>query len=432
MKNMIKRIFIGIFSYILIFSFSGCAKKEEKNSLVIWHWMTDRQEAFEELAGKYEKLTGIKVKFELFSPPGAYSQKIVASAQAKTLPDIFGILGEKRNIAEFIKAGHILNLTPYLEENNGRWKKSFFIKGLEVTAFKEGNIYGVEPGFYAVPIDMMNIQMVVNMKLLKKAGINNPPRTWNEFIEDLKILKENNIIGFVCGWSESWLLDCFSNNYVFNIMGKEKLLKTIKGEVPYNDEDWIKVFKLFEELRDSGGLIDGIVTKNNKESEYLFAAEKVAFSFNGSWGVNVYREMNPNLDYKVILPPPYTDKHPMRIWGGAGSSFYVNKNSPRYREAVDFLKWLTAKEQQVFLVKATNNLPSNKYAVKYIPSKLAEFARGSEYITHPNMWPYQEDTQVVEKLTRGLQGIIIGDISAKELADQITHLKSKLIEKKRK
>jgi len=54
--------------------FLGCAPKEANNSktIVVWHWMTDRQPALQELSRRYEAKTGIKVNFELYAPSDLY------------------------------------------------------------------------------------------------------------------------------------------------------------------------------------------------------------------------------------------------------------------------------------------------------------------------------------------------------------------------
>ncbi|MDP2831336.1 MAG: extracellular solute-binding protein, partial [Candidatus Omnitrophota bacterium] len=108
----------------VLFSVLGCSsqKIDSKPTISIWHWMTDRDAAFQELAKKYETLTGVKVNFELYAPSDAYSQKIRAAAQGINLPDVFGILGQKRDLVSFIKAGHILDLTFYMEADNNSWK----------------------------------------------------------------------------------------------------------------------------------------------------------------------------------------------------------------------------------------------------------------------------------------------------------------------
>ena len=317
-------------SVFLIFNLLGCSSQkgqtQAKPAITVWHWMTDRGPAFQELAKRYETQSGIKVNFELYAPSDAYSQKVRAAAQGFNLPDIFGILGEKRDFASFIKAGHILDLTPYMEENNSCWKNSFFEKALAVNEFSEGNSYGIKAGIYGVPIDVMTIQMLYNKNLFKSLGLDpkNPPATFQEFLDIGKKIKAANMQGLVSGWGELWMIDCFANNYAFNIMGKDKVLATIKGEVPYTDPDWIKVLSIFKDMRDSGVLASGVVTMVNKTAEQIFASEKAVFAFNGSWCVNVYKGMNPKLDYAAMLLPQVADKYSMSIWGGAGSSFMVN------------------------------------------------------------------------------------------------------------
>ena len=127
--------------------------------------MTDRQSAFEELAGRYEQETGTKINFELYAPSDAYSQKVRAAAQGNNLPDIFGILGEKRLFASFVKAGCVLDLSPYKQEDSRNWQDSFFAKALAVNEFIQGNSYGVNPGIYGVPLDVTTIQMLYNKDL---------------------------------------------------------------------------------------------------------------------------------------------------------------------------------------------------------------------------------------------------------------------------
>lgn len=68
---------------------------------MVWHWMTDRDDAFQELAARYGQQTGIKIKIDLFAPSDVYSKKVIASTQAKILPDIFGILDTKKNFFGF-------------------------------------------------------------------------------------------------------------------------------------------------------------------------------------------------------------------------------------------------------------------------------------------------------------------------------------------
>lgn len=420
---------------LLSLAVTGCGQKPSANSdITVWHWMTDREPAFQELAKRYQAQTGIKVNFELYAPSDAYSQKVRAAAQGQNLPDIFGILGEKRDFASFVKAGHILELTPYMEEDKAAWKNSFYSKALAVDEFSEGNSYGVNPGIYGAPLDVMTIQIVYNKKLFRQLGLDpdSPPQTLAELLEAGKKIKQAGMQGLVSGWGEAWMIDCFANNYAFNIMGRDKVLATIKGKVPYTDPDWIRVLDIFKEMQEAGVLANGIVTMVNKTAEQLFANDKAVFAFNGSWCMNVYKGMNPNLEYAVILPPRASSQYPPSIWGGAGSSFMVNANSPKKEKAVKFLKWLTEKDQQTYLAEVTHNLPANKQSASSMPEINAMFARGMDYATHPGAWDVSEFPMVIETFSKGVQLIILGEKSPEQVAAETQAVKERELARERK
>ncbi|MBF0511026.1 MAG: extracellular solute-binding protein [Candidatus Omnitrophica bacterium] len=429
MRGLMRRcsFLVAVFLAVLM---AGCSSsKESGNKIILWHWMTDRNDTILKLAQQYTQETGIEASVSLFAPSDAYSQKVIAAAQANVLPDIYGILDKKTVVADFIKAGLVADLTASMEADGSAWKKSLFEKALADRSFDMANGYGIKPGIYGVPIDVSNEQMLYNKKLLAKAGIYSAPRSLTEFIKDAKALKLIGITPFVSGWGELWLLDCFASNYAFNIMGEAKIFETFRGRVKYTDPDWVKVFSVFADLRDNGVFIDGIVTKGNKYAEQDFALERAAFTFNGSWCVNVYHSMNPHLEYGVMPPPPVTNTYPLKIWGGAGSSFVVNAASPNKTKAIAFLKWLTSQKQQVVLAQETNNLPANRQASVSISSVLGEFAKGMDESTHPDIWPVNEDPSVREAFDRGLQAIIIGEKTPRQVAQEVQEVKDRQMAK---
>jgi ABC-type glycerol-3-phosphate transport system substrate-binding protein len=427
-----RRKSLGLWGILAFLAGCSAPKTESKTTLAVWHWMTDRQSAFEELAARYETQTGIKVNFELYAPSDAYTQKVRAAAQGENLPDVFGILDKKSDFASFIKAGHVLDLSPYMKENTEEWKNKFFPKALAVNEFAEGNSYGVLPGIYGAPIDVMTIQMLYNKDLFIQLGLDprNPPQTFTELLDIGKKIKAAKLQGMVSGWGEVWMIDCFADNYAFNLMGEEKVLATIRGEVPYTDPDWVKVFTLFKDLQDSGVLASGIVTMINKQAEQLFANGNAVFAFNGSWCVNVYKSMNPKLNYGAFLPPQISDKYLMRIWGGAGSSFMVNARSKNKDEAVKFLKWLTDDGQQAYLAEVTANLPANRNSLKDIPPILAQFSEAMETSTHPSTWGVSEFSAVIEAFDKGIQSIIIGEKTAEQVAQEVQKIKERELARK--
>lgn len=431
--------FLSLALIVALTGFVGCAPKKKvpaaavkkAKRIVVWHWLTDREGTFEELAKRYKALTGIEMVFELYAPSDAYTQKVRGAAQTQTLPDIYGILAEKRDFASFIKAGHVLDLSPHMDANTGVWKNALFKKAVSVSEFLPGNEFDVAPGIYGVPIDVMNIQMLYNKDKFKEAGLDpeRPPRTWEEFLEVGQKLHAAGIQGMVSGWGEIWMIDCLASNYAYNIMGEEKFINTIKGEVSYADPDWIRVFSIFKDMKDNYLLANGIVSMVNKHAEQMFANERAALAFNGSWCVNVYYGMNPNLNYAVMLPPAYSNNYPLMIWGGAGTSFMVNARSTNREEAVEFLKWLTSKGQQAYLARETRNLPSNRESLGEIPEVLAQFADDMDRTTHPNNLPVSEFPRVIEARDKGIQSIIIGEKTPEEAALEIQAVKVREMQK---
>ena len=133
MKTPIKSFIIF---FVLAAFLPGCASSDVKqqDTITVWHWLSDRDDAFQELAKRYEEKYHVKVKFDLYAPSEVYTQRVKAAAQTKTLPDIYGILGEKRDFASFIKSGHVADLTEELNKKAGTvaWKDELFVKALSV------------------------------------------------------------------------------------------------------------------------------------------------------------------------------------------------------------------------------------------------------------------------------------------------------------
>ena len=418
---------------VMLVSFAGCAQKEQGpvvTEIVMWHWMSDREAAFDVLADKYEKETGIRVKFELYAPTAAYTSKIRSAAQASKLPDVYGVLLQQRDLAAFINAGHVHDLTGYMERDNGQWKDLFYKSALALNSFPENNQYKVKPGIYGVPIDMTNIQLVYNLDLLDAAGWDTSklPTNWEEFMQLGEKLRQAKISGLVSGWGEAWMLSCFADNYAYNIMGEKKIVKTINGQVPYTDPSWVQVLTLFQEIQAKGMFFPGSVTMVNKEAEQIFANGRAAIAFNGSWCVNVYERMNPDLRYAVALPPKVDVSRSMNIWGGA-TSFVVNEASNLKKESIDFLRWLTLADQQNYLAAETNNIPANKSCMKLLKGPVAQFADDMDKVVHPRLLPVEEYPLVTEVYNKGIQSIIIEENTPLEISERAEKAKKREIAK---
>ena len=60
-------VLLGSVCLFVLFS-DSIQKKNDPDTITVWHWMTDRDDAFQELTTRYLQQTGIKVKMDLFAP----------------------------------------------------------------------------------------------------------------------------------------------------------------------------------------------------------------------------------------------------------------------------------------------------------------------------------------------------------------------------
>ena len=105
-----QRLLVVLGILLLVAGCGGAKTVSGPAPVRIWHWMTDRDNAFQELARRYKDATGTDVRFELYAPSDVYIQKVRSAAQTNGLPDVYGVLGESRDLASFINAGHVLRL----------------------------------------------------------------------------------------------------------------------------------------------------------------------------------------------------------------------------------------------------------------------------------------------------------------------------------
>ncbi len=421
-----QKLCLGLFTIVLI----GCSViNKDQEHIEVWHWMSDRQEAFEILTKQYKEQTGVVVQFKLINPPNAYTQKINTAIKKKKLPDIYGVLNRKEVFANLVNSGWILDLTDVFKADNAVWEKSFFSRAIDMNRFK-GDAYDVKPGIYGVPLDMGGVQLLYNRKLLQQADIFEIPTTFEEWLVVIEALLEKGILPFVAGFRDVWLMECFAFNYAFNIMGEEKVFDTFLGKVPYTDPDWIKVLDVFVVLRDRGVFGAQTIHQDNYLAEKEFALEKAAFTFNGTWAVNVYRLLNHQLDFGVMPLPVVNVNRSMISWGGSESSFVVNAQSQHQQKSIDFLKWITAREQQAFLSAQLNILPVNRGAIVSLSENLMNFLKSIDVSTHPAIWPVHEQWPVQEAFLKGIQSIIIGQSSPQEVAEKVQQIKNRIGVKK--
>lgn len=404
------------------------AAAQPSKTLVFWHYWTDDQTFLDEMAQRYQMETNVKVDFQLFSPTGRdYWSKVQTAAQANRLPDILGTTDDPELLARYVKAGKIVDLTQEMRANQHAWEYSFFPRTVNALYFPKYNIYGVLPDrIWGVPLSAMNIQVFYNRELFQKAGLDpdQPPATWDAFIQAGQTLRKAGVDPLVCGFGDLWLNQTFFRIYAWPILGQDKIRSLYVGELPYTAPECRQVLDCFLELRDQKFLYPGAASLNNKEAEIIFSRGRAAMMINGSWGVNVLKQMNPELKFGVMsFPPPRAAAYPMYVVGGLGRAALVTANSKHPKEAIKFLRWLTAQPQQERWARLPNGFPAMIKAQDAMHPDLAPFLDKMKDLA-PNLY-LEERQEVLEALSKGMQSLLIGDSDPQSVLEKVEEIKKK-------
>jgi ABC-type glycerol-3-phosphate transport system substrate-binding protein len=394
-------------------------KDEDKKAteIVFWHYLNDRDALLKEMAADFETETGIKVNVQLFGGDG-FKQKIIASAQTGSLPDLMTYSGGAGDLAQLVGTKDVMELGSELSDVFAKFPETI----VKTYSFAEGNAQNVNDlGTYAVPMDANNMQYIYNKDLFAKAGITEAPQTWEQFIEAIDKLKAAGITPLATGMG-SWVIEPIAHPLEFAYLGEENLLKVKQGEQPLVDSGYIKVLERFEELYKHGAFAEGIATMDLPAAEQMFVNNQVAMIFDGSWAIGVFNQMNPEFkNYDVFLPTKPADaQFDVKIPGGIGVPLVVSSKTKHKEETLQFIEFLIAKEQQQKYAEESFNLPSNLEAAASedeMSSALRNFTLGMEHVYEtPGVYP---DPNVNTVMQKGIQLIIIGEATPKEILKQM-------------
>lgn len=335
---------IAIFM-ITVFVFVGCSKAEDKkepaqtDSKEITFMIPDWGAPSEEMLAEFEKETGIKVKLDIVSWDDI-RDKISVAAGGKTAPaDVVEV--DWSWVGEFNSAGWLEPIEMSKEDIADMPSiQSFMVDG-KVTAVPYANDFRI--AYY-------------NTEHFKKAGIKDAPKTWDQLVNDAKIIKEKNIVKYPytlpLSAEESSTTALFwmsfaKNGIVFNddnTLNKESVLDTLKLMDKMNKEGLINPIN-----RTAKGM-DTYKQLTKGEASMLIGPSSFVSRVNDEKESQVVGKVTP-----ILLPgkdgnAPQT----MALPEGIG----VTKYSKNKESAEKFVKWYTSKDMQEKLRDKNNAIPT--------------------------------------------------------------------------
>lgn len=366
------------------------------------------------LNAEYESQTGVKI--DLTTQALDYPQKLLASAQADQMPDLYypGQTGSLDEHAPYVKGGWPLNLE---DELNGGWSENFRPELLEYVTYVPDNPQDVEPGIYSVPFDGTDWQILYNPELWAEADIDPaaPIATWSDFLEIVKKLKDVTAQPFGMNLAQPYGTAASFTTFATNFLSVDELVAACSGDTPWTDPVFGDVLAIYEEIRDADILAPGSVSWEMPDCEKAFFSQQTLASYFGfAISVPVGNRLAPDFkDYGAILPPPVTAGTELRLAGGIGKSVAINAKSPRADEALKYLKWFTEKDQQLTYAQGLPTIPANPAVESSaLDPRVVPFADDMDKILPPQA---ALRTPVQEALNKGIQQLMNKEATADDV-----------------
>ncbi|WP_026508274.1 ABC transporter substrate-binding protein [Butyrivibrio sp. MC2013] len=359
----------------------------------------------------------IKVVVEELPSDDAYVDKMKVLAASKSLPDV--LIG-KNGIRELaIENGQATDIKPYLDED-AEWMKYVGEGAASYNTTEDGKIYSISN-------QRQLIGYFYNKEMFDAVGIT-PAKTWDEFMENNKKLKDAGYTPLSLMTGENcWTTNLLLGAYV-GTDGDEgnKFMNTFYPE-SYNTDSMVNGLEMIKTCLTDYSTPDavGAIYANAANS---FEQGQTAMIPNGPW-------MCPDFTDETKSLPGFGDKVGVALYPGDGlfTQYEVGyilctegKSDAEKAAALEFLKFKTgAYAQSVFLEKAgvlplTENVAlSDEYkAANPLLVDLIEQSANAKY-TFGN-FDNQAYSSVMDEFAVSYPELVYGEISAADMAQNLT------------
>ncbi len=356
---MKKKTLYTILSFLLFFTFSlnvvVASMKKTPIELSFWHSMSIYQgDTLETMVNEYNRQHP-EVKVDLIFQ-GLYDDmktKLVNSAKTGDLPDIAQIAIEYLDV--FIADERIAPITDYISEKDKKDILAQFWNG--VSRDRE---------IYAFPFNQSVQVLYYNKDAFRNAGLDpdKPPKTWDELIEYGKVLtKDFDDDGTIDQWAVLVSLEgVFGFTPLIRQVGGE-FLNEDRTEALFDGDEGLRVMTLVRDMAYEYKIMPSNWTLF--EGTNAFLQGKIAMGPITCAGIKFAEE---NLPWELgIAPLPYIENKSVLL-GGAGIVIF-SKSSSRRKAALNFIQWLTNRENSIRWHEETGYLPLRESAIESMELK---------------------------------------------------------------
>jgi multiple sugar transport system substrate-binding protein len=329
--------------FIMAFSVVGCAPKAA--GPVTIHILTMDQAGLkpaeiDQIARDFEAQNpDIKVNMEYVGYDYVHD-KIVTGMAAKP-PAYDAAMIDVIWPDEFIKANYLLDVTSRVTSD---MKTNMFPASWNGVT-RNGKIYGM-PWLMDVKYFMYNKDM------LQKAGISAPPKTWEEMVDQAKIIKQKGIAEYpvIWSWNQKEGVVC---DYTVLLYGLGGAFLDASGKPVFNDAKGVQALAWMKQTIDDGITNPASVSSDENAVEADFLAGKSAFAVNWLFQFSDSNDATKSqiVGQAAFAPMPVFDAGAKAGIKGSSvdgsSSFAIMATSPYPDQTWKFLSYLASNDVQM-------------------------------------------------------------------------------------
>ncbi|HEX7567064.1 MAG TPA: extracellular solute-binding protein [Anaerolineaceae bacterium] len=241
---------------------------------------------------------------------------------------------------EFIKSGYLLDVTSRITPD----MKSGIFPAAFNGVTRNGKVYGV-PWLMDVKYFMYNQDM------LTKAGFNAPPKTWDELVEQAKVIKQKSIAEFpvIWSWNQKEGVVC---DFTVLLFGNGGTFLDASGKPAFNNDKGVQVLTWMKKTIDDGLTNPSSVASDENAVEADFMAGKSAFAVN--W-LFQYSDSNDATKSQIVGKAAFAPMPVFAAGAAAGvkgasvdgsSAFGIMSTTPYPDQVFKFLTYLGSNEVQ--------------------------------------------------------------------------------------
>jgi len=381
-------------------------------------------EEYNQIIAEFEEDNpGVEVELTLVGYDALHDKLITSISGANPAYDV--VLIDDIWYAQFAEAGWLLDVTDRVSSN---MEDDVYDKAWEIVGYNER--------LYGLPWLLDLEYFFYNEQILNEAGIENPPTTWEEIMEQSKIIKEKGIVEYpmVWSWAQIEALIC---DWVTLLKGNNGEFFDENNKPAFNNEKGVETLTWMKETIDSGLTNPASLSANEEEVRRIFSQGNAAFTIN--W-VYMYELLNNPDESNIVgqtqlaLMPVFEDAkaegiESASITGSMG--FSVTKNSSNEDLAYDLIEFMTSKDIQTryadHVTPMYESVMKQEKIIEMHPETFKMFDEQFPYIYSRPKVPYY--TEVSRALQTSIQNALVGNVSPQEALDNAAEEVEKIQER---